>query len=77
MCYLFVLKHLGLDTVLSLQRGKLAKTLTSSQLAGYVIRTSHGSVSREHKAARPREGTWGGDGDPGEARSSQSRNIAR
>lgn len=71
MCYLFMLKHLGLNTVLSLQHGKSAKKF-DWQLAG---RLHHpGKPGRHFKVV------WGeakvrgmkGDGNPGEARSSHS-----
>lgn len=46
MCYFSMLKHLGLHTVLSLQRGKLVKNPTGSQLAGCSILTSQGGISK-------------------------------
>lgn len=74
ICYLFMPKHLGLDTVLSLQRGKLEKTPTGSQLAGCSIPTSQGGVSMEREKAGGRD--VGGSGDPGGARSSHSHVVA-
>ena len=74
MCYLFTPKHLGLDTVLSLQRGKLAKTPTGSQPLGGSIPTSQGGVSTEREKAEGRD--VGGSGDPGGARSSHSHAVA-
>lgn len=40
MCYLFMPKHLGLDTVLSWRRGELEKAPTGGQLTGSSIATS-------------------------------------
>lgn len=40
ICYLFMPKHLGLDTVLSRQRGELEKALTGGQLTGSSTATS-------------------------------------
>lgn len=71
MCYLFMLRHLGLNTVLSLQRGKLVKNPTGSQLTGCPKLASRRGLSKVHKR-RPREQMWWDNGNPGETRRSHS-----
>lgn len=55
MCYLFTLKHLGLDMVLSLQRGKLVKNQSGSQLTSCTTLASGENSSKER-------GRGGGEG---------------
>lgn len=47
MCYLFTLKHLGPDMVLSLQRGKLVKNQNGSQLTSCITLASGENSSKE------------------------------
>lgn len=47
MCYLFTLKHLGPDMVLSLQRGKLVKNQTGSQLTSSTRLAGSENISKE------------------------------
>lgn len=49
---LFTLKHLGSDVVLSLQRGKLVKDGSSSQLTSCTVLASSKSISKEEGGGR-------------------------
>lgn len=57
MCYLFTLKHLGPDMVLSLQRGKLVKNQSGSQLTSCTTLASGENSSKE----TGRGGWWSGN----------------
>lgn len=74
MCFLFMLKHLGLNAVLSRQRGKFAKKKKkfNCQLIGGLYHPDGPGRHCKGVGGETEARGMSGDGNPGEARSSHS-----